>query len=62
MNFNPNVNKQAKKVIFSRKIKRNIHPLLAFNNNIVSEAKPQKHLGITLGLLINIGRAPFKLF
>ena len=50
MSFNPDVNKQAKKVIFSRKIKRNIHPLRAYNNNIVSEAKPQKHLGVTLGI------------
>ena len=48
ISFNPDVNKQAQEVIFSRKIKSNIHPLLVFNNNIVSQANSQKHLGITL--------------
>ena len=48
MSFNPDVNKQAQEVIYSRKIKSNIHPLLVFNNNIVSQANSQKHLGITL--------------
>ena len=36
MSFNPGVNKQAQEVIFSRKIKCNIHPPLVSNNNIVS--------------------------
>ena len=48
MNFNLGVNKQAQEVIFSRKIKSNIHPPLVFNNNIMSQANSQKHLGITL--------------
>ena len=48
MSFNADVNKQAQEVIFSRKIKSNIHPALVFNNNIVSQANSQKHLGITL--------------
>ena len=48
MSFNPDVNKQAQEVIFSRKIKSNIHPPLVFNNNFVSQANSQKHLGITL--------------
>ena len=34
MSFNPDVNKQAQEVIFSSKIKRDIHPRLVFNNNI----------------------------
>ena len=34
MSFNPDVNKQAQEVIFSSKIKRDIHPPLVFNNNI----------------------------
>ena len=48
MSFNPGVKKKTQEVIFSRKIKSNIHPPLAFNNNIVSQANSQKHLGITL--------------
>ena len=48
MSFNLDVNKQAQEVIFSRKIKSNIHPPLVFNNNIMSQANSQKHLGITL--------------
>ena len=51
MSFNPDVNKQAQEtqeVIFSRKIKSNINPPLVFNNNIVSQANSQKHLGIPL--------------
>ena len=48
MSFNPDVNKQAQEVIFSQKIKSNIHPPLVFNNNVVSQVNSQKHLGITL--------------
>ena len=48
MSFNPDVNKKTQEVIFSRKIKSNIHPPLVFNNNIVSQANSQKHLGINL--------------
>ena len=36
MSFNPDVNKQAQEVVFSRKAKSNIHPPFVFNNNIVS--------------------------
>ena len=62
MSFNPDVNKQAQEIIFSWKIKSNIHPPLVFSNNIVSQANSQNHLGITLDfkltfeehLLINI--------
>ena len=48
MRFNPDVNKQAQEVIFSRKIRSNIHPPLVFNNNFVSQGNSQKHLEITL--------------
>ena len=34
MSFNPDLNKQTQEVIFIRKIKSNIHPLLVFNNII----------------------------
>ena len=47
MSFNPDVNKQAQEVIFSRKMKSNIHLALVLNN-ILSQVNFQKHLGITL--------------
>ena len=48
MSFNPDPNKQAQEVIFSRKLKKVCHPPLRFNNNNVSQASSQKHLGLTL--------------
>ena len=48
MSFNPDPNKQAQEVIFSRKLKKFCHPSLRFNNNNVSQASSQKHLGLTL--------------
>ena len=48
MSFNPDPNKQAKEVIFSRKLKIFCHPSLRFNNNNVSQASSQKHLALTL--------------
>ena len=45
--FNPDPNKQAQKVFFSRKLKKVCHPTLRFNNN-VSQASSQKHLGLML--------------
>ena len=49
MSFNPDPNKQAQEVIFSRKLKKFCHPSLHFNNNNnVSQASSQKHLGLTL--------------
>ena len=50
MIFNPDATKQAQEVIFSRKVKTNTHPPLVFNNAIVSQTNPQKHLGVTLDL------------
>ena len=48
MSFNPDPNKQATEVLFSRKIKPNVHQKLYFNNLPVMQAKSQKHLGIIL--------------
>ena len=48
MSFNPDPNKQAQEVIFSRKLKKVCHPPLRFNNNNVTQASLQKHLGLTL--------------
>ena len=36
MSFNPDLSKQAQKVIFSRNLNNDYHPPLAFNNNNVS--------------------------
>ena len=49
MSFNPDPNKQAQKVTFSRKSKAISHPPLVFNNNKdVIQTTSQKHLGIIL--------------
>ena len=48
MHFNPDPNKQANEVIFSRKSKVHFHPALTFNNNDVRKCAHQKHLGIIL--------------
>ena len=39
MTFNPDPNKQAQEVIFSRKIKKTSQPLLNFNNNSVKQVQ-----------------------
>ena len=48
MNFNPDPTKQAQEVIFSRKNKKQIHPPLHFNKNLVQQTDLQKHLGLHL--------------
>ena len=48
IHFNPDPNKQANEVIFSRKSKVSFHPLLTVNNNDVKKCPHQKHLGIIL--------------
>ena len=48
LSFNPDPKKQVQELIFSRKVKKVCHPTLRFNNNIVSQASSQKHLGLTL--------------
>ena len=37
MSFNPDPSKQTQEVIFSRKINKDYHPPLVFNNNNVPE-------------------------
>ena len=46
MSFNPDPSKQAQEDIFIRKVNKDSHPPLTFNNNIVCKATSQKHLGI----------------
>ena len=48
MNFNPDTNKQAREVIFSRKINKINLPPLLFNQNLVKSSSSQKHLGMVL--------------
>ena len=47
MQFNPDPNKQANEVIFSRKTKNSSHPL--GNNNDIKKYPYRKHLGSKLG-------------
>ena len=47
MGFNPDPNKQAQEVLFSRKIQKSSQPSLIFNN-IVTLSIAQKHLGMAL--------------
>ena len=48
MTFNADCSKQAQEIIFSRKLKKTVHPPLLFNNNYVSQVNSQKHLGVIL--------------
>ena len=48
MSFNSDRSKQAQKVIFSHKLKRQTHPSLVFTNNNVSQTFCQKQLGVIL--------------
>ena len=48
MSFNPELNKQVEKVIFTRKSKNIRHPPVIFNNIKVSQSTTQTHLGLTL--------------
>ena len=53
MIFDPGLSKQAQEVIFSRKIKKFLHPTLLFNNIPLSNSLFQKHLGLTLDVKLN---------
>ena len=48
MRFNPDPNKQAQEVIFSRKINKIDHTPLYFNQNLVKLPSTRKHLGMVL--------------
>ena len=48
MSFNPDPNKQATEVLFSRKVNSGDHPKLTFNVNQVQQCSSQKHLGLFL--------------
>ena len=48
ISFNPDPNKQAQEVIFSRKFNKPDHPSLNFNNMVVIQSTTHKHLGMIL--------------
>ena len=53
MNFNPDTNKQAQELIFSRKVQVISHPPLFFNQSFVPETSLQKHLWMVLDSKLN---------
>ena len=53
MIFNPDLRKQVQEVIFSRKIKKLLHPTLSFNNIPLSNSLLQKNFGLTLDMKLN---------
>ena len=62
MSVNPDLTKQAKEVIFSRKIKKPCHPRLSFNNAFVKQTGSQKHLGLILDTQLNFEEHLSKLY
>ena len=53
MSFNPDPNKQAQELIFSRKVQTTNHPSLFFDENVVPKTTLQKHLGMFLDSKLN---------
>ena len=56
MIFNPDLSKHVQDVIFSRKIKKLLHPTLLFNNIPLSNSLFRKHLGLKLDLKLNFSK------
>ena len=48
MSFNPDPNKQAQEVIFSRKAKKTNLPSLTFSKSPISQTTSQKHVVVIL--------------
>ena len=53
MPFNPDPNKQALEILFSKKHEKNNYPPLNFNGDNVQAAIIQKHLGLVLDSKVN---------
>ena len=51
--FNPNPSKQAREVIFNRKIQKTCYSSIYFSNKSVKQVPSQKHLGLTLDNKLN---------
>ena len=56
MIFNLDLTKQAQEVIFTRKVKKLLHPTLFLNNIMLSNSFFQKHLGLTLDIKLNFSK------
>ena len=56
MSFNPDESKQAKEVVFSRKLNKPIHPDISFNEVNVQKTEAQKHLGLVLDEKLNFNQ------
>ena len=54
MLFNPDPNKPAQEVLFSRKNKVQVHPTIYVNNIQVERTSYQKHLGFLLDKKLNL--------
>ena len=48
MFFNPGPHKPAQEILFSKKKKVSIHPVISLNNIQVEKSSYQKHLGLFL--------------
>ena len=53
MTFDPDLNKLAEEILFSRKTAKSSHPIIYFNNASVSCVSFQKHLGVYLDEKLN---------
>ena len=53
MLFNPDPNKPAQEVLFSKKKKAESHPTISLNNIQVQRSSYQKHLGLKLDKKLN---------
>ena len=53
ISFNPDLDKQAQEVVFSRKLTKSSHPKKIFNNAPVVCASWQKHIGMFLDECLN---------
>ena len=53
MQFNPDLNKQANEVYFSRKSNAGVYLPVDLNNSPVQQCESHKHLGIFFDKLIN---------
>ena len=53
MSFDPDLNRQAQEVIFSRKLNKPSHPKIVFNSAPVVCTDLQKHLGMYLDKALN---------
>ena len=58
MIFNPDLNKQAPEVIFSRKTKKINDPPITISNNTVSQTTSLKHLGVILDSNLTFNQRP----